>query len=192
MVFALDPVSALGETLRQVMDVLVTLLPLLLVGLLIFVLWRSLQAMPRPNTKAIKPYRGKTVRWADVAGLEEAPAELAEIVELLRDPGRFRKLGVRVPKGVLLHGPPGTGKTLLARAVAGESGAAFFSQSASAFDEVYTGLGAARIRKLFEAARKHAPAIVFIDELDAVGVTRHGSMSGEQALNQLLVELDGF
>jgi cell division protease FtsH len=116
------------------------------------------------------------------------------VVEFLRDPKRFRKLGARVPKGILLHGPPGTGKTLLAKAVARESNAKFFAQSASSFVEMFAGLGAARIRRLFRQARKEAPAIVFIDELDAVGATRGKDISGEkdQTLNQLLVELDGF
>jgi cell division protease FtsH len=116
-------------------------------------------------------------------------------VDFLRDPKRFQRLGARVPKGILLYGPPGTGKTLLAKAVAHESGASFYSQSASAFVEMFAGLGAARIRKLFAEARKHAPAIVFIDELDAVGAARTGhgfNREQDQTLNQLLVELDGF
>jgi cell division protease FtsH len=134
------------------------------------------------------------VRWEDVAGVEESKDELREVVEFLRDPKRFRKLGARVPKGILLHGPPGTGKTLLAKAVAHESKAEFFAQSASSFVEMFVGLGAARIRRLFRQARKQAPAVVFIDELDAVGATRGKDISGEkdQTLNQLLVELDGF
>src|SRR5205823_1311478 len=122
-------------------------------------------------------------------------AELNEVVDFLRDPKRFARLGARVPKGILLYGPPGTGKTLLAKAVAHESGAQFYSQSASSFVEMFAGLGAARIRKLFETARKNAPSIVFIDELDAVGMARSGSSFNreqDQTLNQLLVELDGF
>ena len=134
------------------------------------------------------------MRWEDVAGVEEAKDELREVVEFLRDPKRFSKLGAKVPKGILLHGPPGTGKTLLAKAVANESNAQFFAQSASSFVEMFAGLGAARIRRLFRQARKDAPAIIFIDELDAVGATRGNDISGEkdQTLNQLLVELDGF
>ena len=134
------------------------------------------------------------MRWEDVAGVEEAKDELREVVEFMRDPKRFKKLGAKVPKGILLHGPPGTGKTLLAKAVANESNAKFFAQSASSFVEMFAGLGAARIRRLFRQARKAAPAIVFIDELDAVGATRGNDISGEkdQTLNQLLVELDGF
>ena len=127
--------------------------------------------------------------------LHEAKAELEEIVEFLSDPKRFETLGARVPKGILLYGPPGTGKTLLAKAVANESGASFYSSSASAFVEMFAGLGAARIRKLFEQARKNAPSIVFIDELDAVGTARTGgglNREQDQTLNQLLVELDGF
>ena len=130
-----------------------------------------------------------------MAGLSEVKEELQEVVDFLRDPKRFEQLGARVPKGILFHGPPGTGKTLLAKAVAHESGASFFSQSASAFVEMFAGLGAARIRKLFAEARKHAPAIVFIDELDAVGAARTGhgfNREQDQTLNQLLVELDGF
>ena len=129
-----------------------------------------------------------------MAGADEAKDELREVVEFLRDPARFRKLGAKVPKGILLHGPPGTGKTLLAKAVANESRATFFAQSAASFVEMFVGLGAARIRRLFREARKNAPAIVFIDELDAVGATRGADISGEkdQTLNQLLVELDGF
>ena len=142
----------------------------------------------------IKPRRSESIGWDDVAGADEAKDELREVVEFLRDPKRFRKLGARVPKGILLHGPPGTGKTLLAKAVANESKARFFAQSASSFVEMFAGLGAARIRRLFREARKSAPAIMFIDELDAVGATRGNDISGEkdQTLNQLLVELDGF
>ena len=133
--------------------------------------------------------------WKDVAGVEEAKAELVEVVDFIRHPSRFESLGARVPKGILLYGPPGTGKTLLAKAVANESGASFYSQSASAFVEMFAGLGASRIRKLFDEARKNAPAIVFIDELDAVGAARTGhgfNREQDQTLNQLLVELDGF
>jgi cell division protease FtsH len=135
------------------------------------------------------------IAWSDIAGADEAKAELLEIVEFLRDPKRFERLGAHVPKGVLLYGPPGTGKTLLAKAAANESGAKFYAQSASAFVEMFAGLGAARIRKLFEEARKNAPAIIFIDELDAVGAARTGhgfNREQDQTLNQLLVELDGF
>jgi cell division protease FtsH len=137
------------------------------------------------------------VTFADVAGVEEAKAELQEIVEFLKNPGRYGRLGARIPKGVLLVGPPGTGKTLLARAVAGEAGVPFFSISGSEFVEMFVGVGAARVRDLFEQARARAPAIIFIDELDALGRARGTGLMGghdekEQTLNQLLSELDGF
>ncbi|HZO04152.1 MAG TPA: ATP-dependent zinc metalloprotease FtsH [Burkholderiales bacterium] len=137
------------------------------------------------------------VTFADVAGVDEAKGELREVVEFLKDPKRYGRLGARVPKGVLLVGPPGTGKTLLARAVAGEAGVSFFSISGSEFVEMFVGVGAARVRDLFEQARQKAPAIIFIDELDALGRARGaGGFGGhdekEQTLNQLLVELDGF
>jgi len=137
------------------------------------------------------------VTFKDVAGVEEAKAELQEVVEFLKDPKKYGRLGARVPKGVLLVGPPGTGKTLLAKAVAGEAGVPFFSISGSEFVEMFVGVGAARVRDLFEQARQKAPAIIFIDELDALGRARGaGGIGGhderEQTLNQLLVELDGF
>src|SRR5215212_4056489 len=172
-------------------------LPLLFAALLIlmvYVLWRTLEVMPRV-TAAKTVTSNSRVTWADVAGLEEAKEELEEVVEFLRDPGRFQQLGARVPKGILLYGPPGTGKTLLAKAIASEAGASFYMQSASAFIEMFAGLGAARIRKLFEEASRNTPAIVFIDELDAVGAARTGhgfNREQDQTLNQLLVELDGF
>ncbi|TML53154.1 MAG: ATP-dependent zinc metalloprotease FtsH [Actinobacteria bacterium] len=172
-------------------------LPLLFAVLLImmvYILWRTLQVMPRV-TAAKTITASANVSWDDVAGLDEAKDELHEVIDFLRDPERFGRLGARVPKGILLYGPPGTGKTLLAKAIASEAGAKFFAQSASAFVEMFAGLGAARIRKLFEEARKNAPAIVFIDELDAVGAQRTGhgfSREQDQTLNQLLVELDGF
>src|SRR5213596_2499223 len=172
-------------------------LPLLFAILLIFmvyILWRTLEVMPKV-TAAKTIVADASVSWDEVAGLEEAKEELHEVVDFLRDPERFGRLGARVPKGILLYGPPGTGKTLLAKAIAHEAGARFFAQSASAFVEMFAGLGAARIRKLFEEARSHAPAIVFIDELDAVGSARTGhgfTREQDQTLNQLLVELDGF
>jgi cell division protease FtsH len=169
--------------------------PILLLGVLVYFLWRAASAMPKSAPAAKLKPESTQVRWDDVAGVEEPRAELMEIVEFLREPERFARVGARVPKGVLLHGPPGTGKTLLAKAVAGESGAAFFATSASSFVEMFVGLGASRIRKLFETARKHAPAIIFIDEIDAVGAARSSSSmnrEADQTLNQLLVELDGF
>lgn len=137
------------------------------------------------------------VRFSDVAGAEEEKQELVEVVEFLKEPDRFTKLGARIPAGVLLEGPPGTGKTLLAKAVAGEAGVPFFSISGSEFVEMFVGVGASRVRDLFENAKKNAPAIIFIDEIDAVGRQRGAGMGGghderEQTLNQLLVEMDGF
>jgi cell division protease FtsH len=161
---------------------------------LIFLMWRTLKVMPRVKPQQIKPASSQAVSFEDIAGVDEAKCELAEIVEFLREPKSFQALGAKVPKGILLHGPPGTGKTLLAKAVAHESGAQFFAQSAASFVEMFAGLGAARIRRLFAVARKHEPAIIFIDELDAVGGRRGMDISGEkdQTLNQLLVEMDGF
>ncbi len=159
---------------------------------------KSMSALTRGRLRA----RDKNVRprtgFDAVAGVDEAKEELEEIVKFLRSPAKFASLGARVPKGALLVGPPGTGKTLLARAVAGEAGVPFFSASASEFIEVFVGVGASRVRKLFEQAKMKAPAIVFIDELDAIGKSRSGSHGGggtderEQTLNQLLVEMDGF
>src|SRR5919202_6482636 len=166
----------------------------ILTALIVYLLWRTLQVMPRTSPTHVEPGSRAAVTWDDVAGVEEAQAELEEVVDFLRHPKRFERLGARVPKGLLLYGPPGTGKTLLAKAVAHESGASFYAQSASAFVEMFAGLGAARIRKLFQTARKHTPAIVFIDELDAVGTRRSASglnREQDQTLNQLLVELDG-
>jgi cell division protease FtsH len=181
-----------------IQDFALTWLPVmffLLMCVVVYLLWKTVKLMPRVKPMEITPGSASSVTWAEVAGLDEAKEELQEIVDFLRDPARFEGLGARVPKGILFHGPPGTGKTLAAKAVANESGARFYAQSASAFVEMFAGLGAARIRKLFEEARKNAPAIVFIDELDAVGQARAGhsfNREQDQTLNQLLVELDGF
>jgi cell division protease FtsH len=167
----------------------------LLMCVVVYLLYRTTKLMPRVKPKEITPGSSSSVTWDQVAGLDEAKQELQEVVEFLRHPKRFEALGARVPKGILFHGPPGTGKTLAAKAIANESGARFYAQSASAFVEMFAGLGAARIRKLFEEARQNAPSIVFIDELDAVGRTRTGNSFNreqDQTLNQLLVELDGF
>ncbi len=171
-----------------------TWLPILFMGLIVLLIGVTLRHMPRTKPQEIKPQSSDSISWDDVAGVNEAKAELREVVDFLRDSKRFKRLGAKVPKGILLHGPPGTGKTLLAKAVAHESNAKFFAQSASSFVEMFAGLGAARIRRLFRIARKQAPAIIFIDELDAVGATRGKDISGEkdQTLNQLLVEMDGF
>jgi cell division protease FtsH len=182
---------------------LITFLPYLLVfGIWIF-LFRQMQAggakaFSFGKSKA-KLLTGDTpkVTFADVAGADEAKSELQEIIEFLKDPQKFTKLGGRLPKGVLLVGPPGTGKTLLARAVAGEAGRPFFSMSGSDFVEMFVGVGASRVRDLFEQGKTHAPCIIFIDEIDAVGRHRGAGLGGghderEQTLNQLLVEMDGF
>jgi cell division protease FtsH len=151
----------------------------------------------RSKSKVYDATQDGRVTFADVAGVEEAKAELVEIVDYLREPQKYQALGARVPKGVLLVGPPGTGKTLLAKAVAGEAGVPFFALSGSAFIEMFVGVGAARVRDLFEQAKQRAPCIVFIDELDAIGRSRAGAVAvaheeREQTLNQLLVEMDGF
>src|ERR687883_105764 len=185
----------IGKLLHEIGVAALTWLPLAFFGLICYLLWRTMQLMPRVKPTHVEPSSRSSVVWNDVAGLEEAKDEMREVVDFLRYPKRFERLGARVPKGILLYGPPGTGKTLLAKAIAHESGASFYSQSASAFVEMFAGLGASRIRKLFAEARKNAPAIIFIDELDAVGAARTGhgfNREQDQTLNQLLVELDGF
>lgn len=189
-------------------SLLFSFLPLLLfVGIIYFMMGQAGQGggggggrgvMNFGKSKA-KESSAKTskVRFSDVAGADEEKEELVEIVEFLKDPRRFSNLGARIPAGVLLEGPPGTGKTLLAKAVAGEAGVPFFSISGSEFVEMFVGVGASRVRDLFENAKKTAPAIIFIDEIDAVGRQRGAGMGGghderEQTLNQLLVEMDGF
>src|SRR6266851_3022416 len=187
-----------GHWFQNAANFATTWLPLAFFGILVltaWLLWKTVGMMPRIKPTHLDSGAKSHTTWADVAGVEEVRAELMEVVDFLRDPKRFERLGAKVPKGLLLYGPPGTGKTLLAKAVANESGAKFYSASASSFVEMFAGLGAARIRKLFLEARKHAPAIVFIDELDAVGAQRSGSgfnREQDQTLNQLLVELDGF
>jgi cell division protease FtsH len=178
----------------HVEPLILTWFPIAFMALIVFFLWRMMKLMPRTKPQEIKPDSEGSIKWDEVAGADEAKAELQEVVDFLRDPERFKKLGAKVPKGILLHGPPGTGKTLLAKAVANESGAQFFAQSAASFVEMFAGLGAARIRRLFAEARKHRPAIVFIDEIDAVGAERGSDNNSEreQTLNQLLVEMDGF
>ncbi len=177
------------------------ILGLLLVGLWIFVAKSAGGAGGKMNSFAKSKAKVSTgengVKFADVAGADEEKAELEEVVEFLKDPSRFVKLGARIPRGVLLVGPPGTGKTLLAKAVAGEAGVPFFSISGSDFVEMYVGVGASRVRDLFDSARKTNAAIIFIDEIDAVGRHRGAGLGGghderEQTLNQLLVEMDGF
>jgi cell division protease FtsH len=179
------------------------LLPVILIGAFFWFMLSSMQGGGRGVMQFGKS-RAKmvtketpTVTFADVAGANEAVEELAEIVDFLKEPERFLAVGARIPKGVLLYGPPGTGKTLLARAVAGEAGVPFFSISGSDFVEMFVGVGASRVRDLFEQAKQNAPAIIFIDEIDAVGRHRGAGMGGghderEQTLNQMLVEMDGF
>ena len=169
--------------------------PLIAMVAIVVLIGLTMRLIPRTRPAEIKPQQTPPIAWGDIAGVDEAKDELREIVEYLRDPKTFRRLGAKLPTGILLHGPPGTGKTLLAKAVAHESGATFFSQSASSFVEMFAGLGSARIRRLFKEARSHAPAIIFIDELDAIGTARSGGAANreyDQTLNQLLVEMDGF
>lgn len=182
---------------------LTTLVPILLFVLLFFFLMQQTQGggnrvMSFGKSKAkLHTEDKKKVNFSDVAGADEVKEELEEVVEFLKNPKKFNELGARIPKGVLLYGPPGTGKTLLARAVAGEAGVPFFSISGSDFVEMFVGVGASRVRDLFEQAKKNAPCIIFIDEIDAVGRQRGAGLGGghderEQTLNQLLVEMDGF
>ncbi|MCI8652386.1 MAG: ATP-dependent zinc metalloprotease FtsH [Angelakisella sp.] len=184
---------------------LATWLPVMLPVIAMVVLWWMIMRQTRgtgnpmafAKAKARVPSDGNRVTFDEVAGADEEKAELQEIVEFLKNPEKFNNLGARIPKGVLLMGPPGTGKTLLAKAVAGEAGVPFFSISGSDFVEMYVGVGASRVRDLFEQAKKNAPSIVFIDEIDAVGRHRGAGLGGghderEQTLNQLLVEMDGF
>lgn len=188
----------------QVLSMLSTFLfPLLLLGGLFFLLRRAQsgpgnQAMNFGKSKARVQMESQTkITFQDVAGVDEAKLELAEVVDFLKNQERFDALGAKIPKGVLLVGPPGTGKTLLAKAIAGEAGVPFFSISGSEFVEMFVGVGAARVRDLFEQAKKNAPCIIFIDEIDAVGRQRGAGLGGgnderEQTLNQLLTEMDGF
>jgi cell division protease FtsH len=191
-------IQMVGNWFHQAADFATTWLPLAFFAILVltaWLLWKTVGMMPRVKPTHVDSRSKSSVTWDDVAGVEEVRRELMEVVEFLREPDRFERLGAKTPKGLLLYGPPGTGKTLLAKAVAHESGANFYSASASSFVEMFAGLGAARIRKLFAEARKNAPAIVFIDELDAVGAQRTGhgfNREQDQTLNQLLVELDGF
>ena len=183
--------------------VLTILLPMLFVIVMFYLFMRQLQAgggkamsFGKSRARLLSESQNK-VTFADVAGIDEAKDEVEEIIAFLKDPKKFQRLGGRIPKGVLMMGPPGTGKTLLARAIAGEAGVPFFSISGSDFVEMFVGVGASRVRDLFEQGKKHAPCIIFIDEIDAVGRHRGAGLGGghderEQTLNQLLVEMDGF
>jgi cell division protease FtsH len=190
------------NTMMQSM--LMGLLPFLLIGLLIwFVFIRQIKmagkgalSFGKSKARLLAKEKNKTT-FKDVAGIEEAKEEVQELVEFLKDPKKFQKLGGRIPKGILMVGPPGTGKTLLAKAIAGEADASFFSISGSDFVEMFVGVGASRVRDMFEQARKHVPCLIFIDEIDAVGRSRGVGLGGgnderEQTLNALLVEMDGF
>ena len=195
----IEPPAELGSWL----GIMASILPLLFIGGLFFFLMRQAQgsnsqAMSFGKSKA-RMFTGDkpTVTFDDVAGAEESKEELQEIVEFLKEPQKFAALGARIPKGVLLVGPPGTGKTLMAKAVSGEAGVPFFSISGSEFVEMFVGVGASRVRDLFEQAKRNSPCIVFIDEIDAVGRHRGAGLGGshderEQTLNQILVEMDGF
>ena len=199
LVLQYEPPSALGSWL----GILGGLIPFILIGGLLFFMMRQAQGS---NNQALsfgksraRMFMGNkpTVTFADVAGVEEAKQELEEIVEFLKFPDKFVALGARIPKGLLLVGPPGTGKTLISRAVAGEAGVPFFSISGSEFVEMFVGVGASRVRDLFDQAKRNSPCIVFVDEIDAVGRQRGAGLGGshderEQTLNQILVEMDGF
>ncbi len=202
--YGFDP---LVEDVRREGWVLTTLVPMLIVlgvGVFLFLLINAQNAnsgngrmMNFGKSRARMTVGDKNVTFAQVAGLKEEKEELEEIVDFLREPGKYTRVGARIPKGVLLEGPPGTGKTLLAKAVAGEAGVPFFSISGSDFVEMFVGVGASRVRDLFEDAKRNSPCIVFIDEIDAVARRRGAGMGGghderEQTLNQLLVEMDGF
>ncbi|HRD02010.1 MAG TPA: ATP-dependent zinc metalloprotease FtsH [Candidatus Saccharicenans sp.] len=185
------------------LTILLNWFPIILLIFFWFIFMRQMQsggnkamAFGKSRAKLFSPMQ-KKVTFKDVAGVDEAKVELQEIIEFLKDPRKFQRLGGRIPKGVLLVGAPGTGKTLLARAVAGEANVPFFSISGSDFVEMFVGVGASRVRDLFEQAKKHAPCLIFIDEIDAVGRQRGAGLGGghderEQTLNQLLVEMDGF
>ncbi len=195
----IDPPSRWGGWI----NVLATLLPLVLIGVFFFIIFRQAQgagnqAISFGKSRA-RMFTGDkpTVTFEDVAGADEAKEELSEVVEFLREPEKFISLGARIPKGVLMVGPPGCGKTLLAKAVSGEAGVPFFSISGSEFVEMFVGVGASRVRDLFDQAKRNSPCIIFIDEIDAVGRHRGAGLGGshderEQTLNQILVEMDGF
>ncbi|HLQ29658.1 MAG TPA: ATP-dependent zinc metalloprotease FtsH [Ktedonobacteraceae bacterium] len=199
LVLQYEPPSAIGVWL----NILISFVPFLLIGGLLIFMMRQAQGS---NNQALSFGKSRarmfvgnkpTVTFADVAGVEEAKQELQEIVEFLKYPEKFVALGARIPKGLLLVGPPGTGKTLISRAVAGEAGVPFFSISGSEFVEMFVGVGASRVRDLFDQAKRNSPCIVFVDEIDAVGRQRGAGLGGshderEQTLNQILVEMDGF
>ena len=197
-------ITVKDETLSRVwVDVLLTIIPLVLIGGFFYYTFKQAKGAQDSifsfgKSKAKQFFKGKQdATFADVAGVDEAKGELEEVVDFLKHPGKYRRLGARTPKGVLLVGPPGTGKTLLARAVAGEANVPFYSMAGSEFMEMLVGVGSARMRDLFETAKKNAPAIIFIDEIESIGRSRSRTVSSghderEQTLNQMLVEMDGF
>lgn len=192
------------ETVSQVwIDILLTIIPLILIGIFFYYTFKQARGAQDSifsfgKSRAKQFFKGKQdATFADVAGVDEAKKELEEVVDFLKHPEKYRRLGARTPKGVLLVGPPGTGKTLLARAVAGEASVPFYSMAGSEFMEMLVGVGSARMRDLFETAKKNAPSIIFIDEIESIGRSRSNIVSGshderEQTLNQMLVEMDGF
>ncbi|HKF64514.1 MAG TPA: ATP-dependent metallopeptidase FtsH/Yme1/Tma family protein, partial [Dongiaceae bacterium] len=195
--------APVDDNMHPLLNILISWFPmLLLIGVWIFFM-RQMQSgggkamgFGKSRARLLTEKVGR-VTFDDVAGIEEAKQELQEIVEFLKDPQKFQRLGGKIPKGVLLVGPPGTGKTLLARAIAGEANVPFFTISGSDFVEMFVGVGASRVRDMFEQGKKNAPCIIFIDEIDAVGRHRGAGLGGgnderEQTLNQLLVEMDGF
>lgn len=193
------------ETGFSIGDLLMSLLPIILIVAILFFFMRQMQgggagrgamSFGKSRARLLTEKQGR-VTFDDVAGVDEAKEELEEVVDFLKDPAKFQRLGGKIPKGALLVGPPGTGKTLLARAIAGEAGVPFFTISGSDFVEMFVGVGASRVRDMFEQAKRNAPCIIFIDEIDAVGRSRGAGLGGgnderEQTLNQLLVEMDGF
>ena len=195
-----------GSTGALLLNIVPTLLMLVILGVLLFYMFRKMNnAMNNENNRTLSFGKARVKRakdesrkttFDDVAGADEEKEELSEIVDFLKDPSHFNKLGARIPRGVLLVGPPGTGKTMLAKAVAGEANVPFFSMSGSEFVEMFVGMGASKVRDLFSQAKEKAPCIVFIDEIDAIGKKRDGQFSSnderEQTLNQLLTEMDGF
>ena len=201
--YGFDPVVNDIERENWFLTYMLPMLVVLAVGIFLFMMMNAQQAgggngkmMNFGKSRAKMTLGDKSVTFAQVAGLKEEKEELEEIVDFLKEPGKYTGVGARIPKGVLLEGPPGTGKTLLAKAVAGEAGVPFFSISGSDFVEMFVGVGASRVRDLFEEAKKNAPCIIFIDEVDAIGKTRDSRFGGnderEQTLNQLLAEMDGF
>lgn len=180
----------------RIFETLFSLLPTIMIVILFILIFKMQGLGDKGKIYGGEENNNTGVTFKDVAGLDEEKAELIEIVDFLKEPEKFQKMGAKIPRGILLYGKPGTGKTLIAKAIAGEAGVPFISMSGSEFIEMFAGLGASRVRKLFEKAKRISPCIVFIDEIDAIGSRRTGGSGGEsennQTLNQLLVEMDGF